>query len=590
MTFTSSCILVVDDESELERLVKQRFRKQIRAGKFEFHFASNGVEALEHLQNNCRIDAVLTDLKMPKMDGLAFLEQLPEIDPHLKAIVISAYGDLPNLRAAMNRGAFDFLMKPLDFRDLEITIEKTVNCVRQSREQQHSLENALDRLKYYAYYDRATGLPNESWLLERIRSQIEERCGDGFAVMFVHFDGLRTVKYGLGHTVSEHLSRELARRLESCIRPTDTLARISANEFAILLPDIEDVQLARQMAGQIDRAFRNPFYLNGAVVFLIACMGIAEHTLRSDRPEDFLRAADLAMHDAKVRQEKLAWFDDSMQSRVSRRLQLEADLKTALEKQQLSLRFQPIVSLATGELVSFEVLARWHHPTQGWISPSEFVPVAEETGLIIPLGKWVLAEACRQLCEWRSQCVVECDLLSISVNLSGIQLGNTDILDSIEDILQSTGLNGSNLKIEITESILMEKVSNATDLLELLKGKQVQLSIDDFGTGYSCLSYLQSFPIDTLKIDRTFIQDIESNRKSLDIARTIVNLAHSLELDVVAEGIENQLQLDILRSLSCDYGQGFFFAKPLDKDAAIDFMKRHTLFPNRPILNSESSA
>jgi EAL domain-containing protein (putative c-di-GMP-specific phosphodiesterase class I) len=262
-----------------------------------------------------------------------------------------------------------------------------------------------------------------------------------------------------------------------------------------------------------------------------------------------------------------------MQDRTLERLHLEADLQQAIEARELHLNYQPIVSLETGQVVSFEALLRWQHPTRGGVSPVNFIPLAEETGLIIPLGEWVLSEACKRLSVWREQFPW---LVSMSVNLSGVQLGNPDLLRSVDEILQSLSLSGSSLKLEITESMLMEKGSAATALLGQLKARQIQLSIDDFGTGYSSLAYLQSLPIDTLKIDRSFISGIEHREKNLEITQTIITLAHSLKLDVVAEGVETEAQLDIVRSLGCEYGQGYLFSRPLDEQAAVAFMTEVT--------------
>jgi EAL domain-containing protein (putative c-di-GMP-specific phosphodiesterase class I) len=262
-----------------------------------------------------------------------------------------------------------------------------------------------------------------------------------------------------------------------------------------------------------------------------------------------------------------------MQDRTLQRLQLEADLQAAIEAKEFHLNYQPIICLKTGKIVSFEALVRWRHLKNGLVPPLNFIPLAEETGLIIPLGEWVLSEACRRLSIWRSQFPHHWPF-SMSVNLSGIQLENPDFLKSIDEILRSYSLSGSSLKLEITESILMARGSAATELLDQLKARQIQFSIDDFGTGYSSLAYLQSLQIDTLKIDRSFINEIAHQKKNLEITQTIINLAHSLKLDVVAEGVETQAQLEILRSLGCEYGQGYLFSRPLDEQAVVALMKQ----------------
>ena len=566
-------ILVVDDVN-LERLIKKRFRKKIIAKELDFIFVKNSVEAIKKLQNKDGVDMVLTDINMPEIDGIALLSRLPEIDKTLKAVVLSACGDLSSIRVAMNQGAFDFITKPINFQDLEITIEKTINFVKQSREQKEQLQIAIAQLKYQAFYDSLTGLPNQNFMIDCIRQCIKWRQQQNslFAVLCLSLDGFKAVKYGLGHALSDRLLVEVARRLENYLEPTDTIARCGTDEFVILLADLQNFKQAEDKADKLRQLLRIPFKLNGSSVSSNIYIGIVNSTINYNRPEDFLRAADTAMNYAKMPgKANTVIFDTGMQVSILDRLQLEADLQRAIERQQFQLNYQPIVSLRTGKIVGFEALLRWRHPTRGWVSPVKFIPLAEETGLIIPLGKWVLSEACRQLSVWREQ-LSQYLPLSISVNLSGIQLWNPDVLHSIDEILHSLALSGSSLKLEITESILMDKESEATALLNQLKQRQIQLSIDDFGTGYSSLAYLQSFPIDTLKIDRSFISGIEHQEKNLDITRTIITLAHSLSLDVIAEGVETQQQLEILRALGCEYGQGYLFSPPLDGSAVVNFM------------------
>ncbi|GET36998.1 GGDEF/EAL domain-containing response regulator [Microseira wollei] len=567
-------ILVVDDETDLERLIKQRFRKKIIAKQLDFIFVKNGVEAIKKLETKDAVDMVLTDINMPEMDGLTLLTRLPEIDQTIKAVVLSAYGDIPTIRVAMNRGAFDFITKPIDFQDLEITIDKTINFVKQIREQKEKLKQALEQLRYEAFYDPLTGLPNQNYILGRIRQciQCREQRNSLFAVLCLSLDGFKAVKYGLGHALSDRLLVEVARRLETYTHPTDMVARCGTDEFAILLTDLPNFKQAENKAEQLRQVLRTQFKLNGSVVSSNIYIGIVNSTIDYNQPEDFLRAADTAMNYAKMPgRPNIVVFDTGMQASILERLELEADLQRAIEQQQFHLNYQPIVSLSTGKIVGFEALVRWQHPGRGWVSPEKFIPLAEETGLIIPLGKWVLSEACRQLSVWQEQFSQRLPL-SISVNLSGIQLWNPDVLQSIDEILNSLSLSGSYLKLEITESILMDKESEATAVLDQLKQRQIQLSIDDFGTGYSSLAYLQSFPIDTLKIDRSFISGIEQQETNLDITRTIITLAHTLELDVIAEGVETQEQLEILRALGCEYGQGYLFSPPLEGAAVVNFM------------------
>ncbi|WP_449418328.1 EAL domain-containing protein [Phormidium nigroviride] len=568
---TSKIILVVDDELSLERLIKQRFRKQIKAKELEFIFVSNGLEALSLLEVCPDVDLILTDIRMPEMDGLTLLDKIKKVDPTLKAVVVSAYDELKNIRTAMNRGAFDFLTKPIDFNDLEITINKTLGFVREVRENQRQLQAAQEQLRYQAFYDDLTGLLNRNGFIEQIEVCIhisQEQLRNRFAILFLNLDRYQVVKFTLGHGVGEELLKQTARRLESCMPQTAIIARVGSDEFAILLKDISDNQQASNIASAIHSALETPFVLEEVAVSSTVSIGIAHSSLEGLEPEDLLRAADTAMHYAVVQSKgSTAVFNPGMLAGAISRLELEADLQRAVFNEQLHLNYQPIFSLVDEQIVGFEALVRWRHKVRGMVSPAEFIPVAEETGLILSLGAWVLSEAMGCLRIWLEQ-FPNVRPLSMSVNLSGIQLSSPDLVMLIEKLLEQFSLSGESLKLEITESMFMENAGAAGQLLAELKAKQIQFSIDDFGTGYSSLSYLHHLPIDTLKIDREFISGMVGDSKDFDIVKTIITLAHSLGLDVVAEGIETQEQLNRLRELGCEYGQGFFFSKPLDVEAA----------------------
>jgi len=572
-------ILVIDDEPLLEYLILQLFRHQIRTQEFEFYFAINGVQALDKLQSDGSFDLVLTDINMPEMDGLTLLENLPAIDPTLKAIVVSAYGDMANIRTAMNRGAFDFLTKPIDFDDLKITINKTLEFVRLAREKEQQLATANAQIHYQAFYDELTGLPNRNWLLKEMRSGINSlrELGHLEAILFLTLNRYQIVKYSLGHSRGEQLVVEVARRLEACALNTNFIARVGEDAFAIWIANITNSQLALDAAERIRQALEMPSNLNGTAVFSSVSIGIALGAIGTEEPEDLLRAADAARHEAFVRGAgNTVVFDADMQSRALEQLQLETDLQNAINLQQFYLNYQPIVSFATGQIVGFEALVRWRHPSRGLVSPSEFIPVAERTGLIVALGEWVLSEAVACLSKWQLQ-FPDYLPLNMSVNLSGIQLFAPNLLPLLDSLLRVHNLKGEFLKLEITESVLMENAEVAAGVLELLKARQVKVCLDDFGTGYSNLSYLQWLPIDTLKIDRSFVCCLEEGGKNLALLEAILNLASSLQLEAIAEGVETQEQLIILRSLGCNSYQGYFFSRPLEEEGAVALLSAAAL-------------
>lgn len=573
-------ILVVDDEVELERLIRQRFRKKIKAKEIDFLFATDGREALERLQADQQVAMVLTDINMPTMDGLTLLNRLAEIDQTLKAVVISAYGDIPNIRKAMNRGAFDFLTKPIDFQDLEVTIKKTLEFVQQLREKQQQIQQTQQALLRAAYHDSLTGLPNRNWFIQRLAQVIErQRHQDNklFAVLFIDLDRFKLINDSLGHLVGDMLLRAVAQRLQGSIQTEDGIARLGGDEFAIVLEDIDHLSEATAAARYIQEQLNQPFKLGSIEVYSEASIGIALSSVdgrRYEHPQELLRDADLAMYCAKARGRGcFEVFDPIMQIQAKEYLEMESDLRRAIQQEELSLHYQPIISTVNGELHSFETLVRWQHPVQGLISPSRFIPLAEETQLVVPLGYWVFESACQQLQQWQ-QTFPDQQALRLNINFSTIQLQQRDIVERIQAVLEKTAIRGNQIKIEITESYLLDTTSTQLMTLEKLRDLGIQLCIDDFGIGYSSLSRLHEFPIDILKIDRSFIQRADTRTGSnLETIRMIVTLAHSLGMDVVAEGVETREQLTLLRELGCNFVQGYLFSCPVDSQAANQFLQ-----------------
>ncbi|PSB47602.1 diguanylate cyclase [Cyanosarcina cf. burmensis CCALA 770] len=432
------------------------------------------------------------------------------------------------------------------------------------------------QLSHDALHDRLTGLPNRILFQERLEHvlQLAKRHNIfSFAVLFVDLDRFKTINDSLGHLVGDRLLMGIAQRLKACIRSSDTLARLGGDEFAMLIEDVDDKGDIIHLVERIQQEFKLPFHLNGQEIYANASIGVLIETADYDCAEDLLRDADIAMYRAKERGRGCyEVFDITMRDRAVAMLHLETDLRKAIINQEFQLHYQPIVALHNNQITGFEALVRWQHPDNGLIPPIEFIGVAEETGLILPLGIWVLQEACTQMRAWHEEFPSD-PPLSVSVNVSGKQFAQVDLVDKIRQILVETSFDPHCLKLEITESTIVEDLASAKAKLIQLQELGIQVSIDDFGTGYSSLSYLSRFPINFLKIDRSFIQDIDTSSERLEIIRAIVSLADSLKIDVVAEGVETASQLAQLCSLQPTSGQehfaqGYLFSKPLNRDAA----------------------
>ncbi len=404
--------------------------------------------------------------------------------------------------------------------------------------------------------------------VKQVRRGDSQSQPDRFAVLLLNLNRFKLVNDSMGNQIGDQLLQDFACRLLTCLSPTDTVARLGGDEFAILLERIQDVSDTTRVADSIHQTLSLPFYLNQSEVFMTLSIGIALSTTSDNQPEDLLRNASIAMYRAKA-QGKACYevFDAAMLKRAIKRLQLETDLRQAIERQEFRVHYQPIVSLSNGTINGFEALLRWQHPQRGLVPPNEFIPTAEETGLIIPIGWWALREACKQLKVWQEQFPAP-QPLTINVNLSCKQFTQADLLQQIDKTLQETQLAVGSLKLEITESLVMENPDLVKALLLELKKRKIHLCIDDFGTGYSSLSRLHHFPISTLKIDRCFVSRIGALGENSEIIQAIVTLAQTLSMDVVAEGIELSEQISPLLALQCEYGQGNFFSKPVDSDAA----------------------
>ncbi len=428
------------------------------------------------------------------------------------------------------------------------------------------LQESREHFRHAAFHDALTGLPNRLLFSEHLRVALERARQSEqylFCVLFLDLDRFKNINDSLGHPCGDELLVLVARRLEGCIRQTDLVARFGGDEFGILLDAIEGPEDAIRVASKVQQAISVPFLLHNHEAIITSSVGIALGSSDYSEAEDMIRDADTAMYRAKDHgKARYEIFDMAMHTRAVTLLRLESDLHLALERNELCVYYQPIMSVANGELSGFEALVRWHHPERGIVLPDQFIPLAEETGLIVPLGLVVLREACNQLRAWQQRSLSNRDL-TISVNLSGKQLMQVDLIGKVEEVLRESGINPWQLKLEITETVVMENAELAGVTLARLRGLGVRLSIDDFGTGYSSLSYLNRFPVDTLKVDRSFITTMGEGDENFEIVKTIVTLAGNLGMQVIAEGVETKDQLEQLKLLKCQYAQGYLFSEPL---------------------------
>ncbi|HZS59155.1 MAG TPA: EAL domain-containing protein [Gemmatimonadaceae bacterium] len=555
---TGARILIVDDEPSNVRLLE---RLLLTGGYTDVRGTTDARDAVRLFREQ-QPDLVLVDLHMPYLDGFALMAALNEQlapNEYLPFLVLTADMTRETKERALSSGAKDFLTKPLERMDVLL---RTRNLL-ETRFLHVALKNenrALEaKLVHQAFHDSLTGLANRALFRDRVDHALARSSrGERVALLFLDLDDFKSVNDTLGHAEGDRLLQVIATRLLHASRGGDTVARIGGDEFAILLEDVPQLDQALLVVTRLMEAMRQPVPLQGREITISTSIGIA-HAMGGEHVDELMRNADVAMYRAKEDgKNRHAVFDPGMYAALIERLELEADLRHAVDRGELRVLYQPIVQLETGSVTGVEALVRWQHPRRGLESAATFIPVAEETGLIVPIGRWVLAEACRQGRHWR---------LALSVNVSARQLQDASFASDVAAILAETHFPPDRLILEITESTLMSHTSSVLDRLHELKALGLRLAIDDFGTGYSNLSYLQQFPIDILKIDKSFVTELATKDGQTALARTIVGLASTLNLNTVAEGVEHADQRVQLLALGCHYGQGFLFAKPIDADA-----------------------
>ncbi len=492
--------------------------------------------------------------------------------------------------------------------DVKKTVEKAKAAERERAEQaeehvnelQHyvaelersseALQESHENFRHAAYHDALTGLPNRNYFIDTLKELLHasrENTESNFAVLFLDLKSFKTINDSLGHSLGDRLIKNVAKRLEGLVREDDMVGRFSGDKFGIILSDLLSREEATAFADRLAKRLAEPYTLDGRQVFTSAKIGIAYGNSKYPEAEDILRDADIAMYYAKDNEENYVIFDQKMHIRAVTRLQLETDLRFAIERNEFELYYQPIISLETATLEGFEALVRWNHPQRGLVPPNEFIPISESTGLIIPMTVQILHSACSQVVKWQNK-YGSARPLSVAVNLSGKHFGHPALVEQIKTVIAETGIDAASLKLELTESAVMDNAETAILMLKQIKETGVRISIDDFGTGYSSLSYLHRFPIDLLKVDRSFVSAMEENTENGEIVRTVIALAKALNLKVVAEGIESIHQFHQLRILGCEYGQGYLFSKPLPvadiERLLTDNTRWQNILPNSGIL------
>lgn len=581
-------ILIVDDKVENLDFLAQMLRKH----NYKVRLATNAKIAFKSAKV-APPNLVLLDINMPGMNGYELCRLLKKEakTKDIPIIFLSASGQTFNKVEAFTAGGVDYITKPFDISEVIIRIENQLKLksaqaevvkLNSSLEQKiqertaqlqaeiEKRERAQAKLLRMALHDSLTDLPNRSWFLRKLKQELDktqQQPDYQFAVICFDCDNFKVINDSLGHGVGDSLLKAIPSRLDCCLPKDSFMARLGGDEFIILLPKISSLATAITATAKIQQEFTAPFSVSKREICLNFSIGIVLGTAEYDQPEKLLRNADLAMYQAKaLGKGQYQVYNQQMHQRAVERLQLEIDLRKALKNNEFTLHYQPIICLKTGHISGFESLVRWQHPQLGMISPGKFIPVAEETGLIIPLGIWVLQEACRQIKVWQQK-YDSFISLTVNINVAVQQFSYSRLIKEIDKILEETQLPSSCLKLEITESAIMENSDSAHAILQELRDRNIKICIDDFGTGYSSLSYLHQFPVDNLKIDRSFVSRIKSVDEPNKVIDAIVNLAHHLDISVTAEGIETKEQLNYIRKVNCEYAQGYFFFKPLNAEA-----------------------
>jgi diguanylate cyclase (GGDEF)-like protein len=595
-----AAILFVDDEANVLKALRRLFRNE----PYITYFAASGAEGLEILRQNA-VDLIISDMHMPEMNGAEFLTQVFMQWPETIRILLTGYADLQSTIDAVNKGRiYNYCNKPWNDEELKLLVRNALEqkrlreerdhlsgIVRQQNKELKELNGHLEeKAEYLAFYDQLTGLANRRLLYERIKWAFVSSAHSGRmgALLFIDLDNFKTLNDTIGHDMGDLLLQQIAERLQSCAREGDTIVRLSGDEFVVILEelskhDLEAAAQAETIGIKILNIINQPYQLATHDYHCTASIGIAFFSGHDQSKEELLKHADIAMYQAKTAgRNTLRFFDPQVQASLAYRVALETDLRLAVAENQFKLYYQSQVD-RKGKIVGAEVLIRWHHAQRGLVSPLDFIPLTEEIGLILPIGQWVLETACAQIKVWEGNSHTQ--HLQLAVNVSAKQFHQADFVEQVCQILRRSAINPERLKLELTETLLLDNIDNTIFKMKALRKIGVRFSMDDFGTGYSSLSYLTQLPLNQLKIDQSFVRNIGVKTTDAVIVQTIIGMGNNLGMEVIAEGVETEMQRNFLEQHNCSLYQGFLFSKPVPVEQFESLLKPEVItFDEQPYV------